>query len=78
MKEIGITRQIDDLGRMVLPVELRKTLDISARDSMEIYLVDDTIVLKKFQTKCVFCGSLENIVDFKGKNVCKTCIAELK
>lgn len=77
MKATGIVRKVDELGRIVLPIELRRTLDIAERDSLEIFVNDDMIVLKKFQPTCVFCNGGKNIVSFKGKNVCSTCLAAL-
>ncbi|MGN1304391.1 MAG: AbrB/MazE/SpoVT family DNA-binding domain-containing protein [Oscillospiraceae bacterium] len=78
MKATGITRKIDELGRIVLPIELRRGLEISEKDALEIYVEEDCIILKKFRKSCLFCGNEENIVDFKGKNICSECIAQLK
>ena len=78
MKSTGIVRKIDELGRIVLPIELRRTLDISEKDAVEIYVEQDTIILKKYRTSCVFCNSSESIIDFKGKSVCADCLALLK
>ena len=78
MKATGIVRKVDDLGRVVLPIELRRTLDIEIKDSLEIYVENDGIVLRKYQPACVFCGSSTDIQDFKGKNICKECIKELQ
>ena len=78
MKATGITRRIDELGRIVLPIELRRGLDIGEKDALEIYVEDDTIILKKFKKSCIFCNNDDNIIDFKGKNVCSECIAQLK
>ena len=78
MKSTGIVRKIDDLGRIVLPIELRRTLNIAERDSIEIYVDEDQIILKKYQPTCVFCGNSENLSDFKDKIVCESCIKELK
>lgn len=78
MKATGITRKIDELGRIVLPIELRRGLDIGEKDALEIYVENDSIILKKFKKCCLFCGSEENIIDFKGKNVCGECISQLK
>lgn len=78
MKATGITRKIDELGRIVLPIELRRGLGISEKDSLEIYVEDDKIILKKYKQACVFCNNDENLVDFNGKYVCADCIAQLK
>ena len=77
MKATGIVRKVDELGRIVLPIELRRTLDIAERDSLEIFVNDDTIILKKFQPTCLFCNSSKNIISFKGKNICSNCISAL-
>ena len=77
MKSTGIVRKVDELGRIVLPIELRRTLDIAERDSLEIFVSEDTIILKKFQPTCVFCDSAKNIISYKGKNVCSACVSAL-
>lgn len=77
MKSTGIVRRVDELGRIVLPVELRRTMDIAERDALEIFTDDDIIILKKNQPTCVFCDGSKNIVSYKGKNICSTCIATL-
>ena len=77
MKSTGIVRKIDDLGRVVLPIELRRTLDIDVKDSLEIYVDGDNIVLHKYMPACIFCGSVDSIVEFKGKNICPDCIKKL-
>ena len=78
MKATGIVRKVDELGRIVLPIELRRTMDISERDPLEIYVEGSSIILKKFRPACVFCDSVRDVSDFIGKNVCKRCLAELK
>jgi len=76
MKSTGIVRKIDDLGRIVLPKELRKVLDIEERDPLEIFVDGSTVMLQKYQPSCVFCGNAGDIRPFKGKNVCTDCISE--
>lgn len=78
MKATGIVRKVDELGRIVLPIELRRTLDIAERDALEIFVEGSSIVLKKFRPNCVFCDSSKDVVDFKGKNICQKCIRALK
>ena len=78
MKSTGIVRKVDELGRIVLPIEMRRTLDIEERDSLEIYVDGDSIILKKYQSACIFCGSVKDLVSYEGKNVCSDCIARLK
>lgn len=77
MKSTGIVRKVDELGRIVLPVELRRTLDIAERDALEIYVDGTSIVLRKHQSACIFCGSAKNVMVFKDKNVCASCVQEL-
>lgn len=77
MKSTGIVRRMDELGRIVLPVELRRTLDIAERDELEIYLDDDKVVLKKHEPSCVFCDSLRGLVTYRERNVCMECIENL-
>ena len=78
MKATGIVRKVDELGRIVLPIEMRRTLDIAERDALEIYVEGSSIILKKFRPACVFCDSVRDVEEFKGKNICKRCFAELK
>lgn len=78
MKSTGIVRKVDELGRIVLPIEMRRTLDISERDSLEIYVEEDSIILKKYQAACVFCGSSRELLSFEGKNVCQDCVGRLQ
>lgn len=77
IKSTGIVRKVDELGRIVLPIELRRTLDIGEKDAIEIYVEGTSIVLKKYQPSCIFCGESKKVVDFKGKNVCSKCLHEL-
>ena len=74
MKSTGITRKVDELGRIVLPIELRRTLGINEHDEMEIYIENDHVVLRKYQNNCVFCSSTQNLVQYKGRCVCTKCI----
>ncbi|MGI6722490.1 MAG: AbrB/MazE/SpoVT family DNA-binding domain-containing protein [Anaerovoracaceae bacterium] len=78
MKATGIVRKVDELGRIVLPIELRRTLNIDIKDPIEIYVDDDFILLKKYEPACVFCGNAKDIVTISGKNVCRNCIEEMK
>lgn len=78
MKSTGIVRKVDELGRVVLPIELRRTLDIAERDSLEIYMDGDSVVMKKYQPACIFCGNARDVVNFKGKNICPACLRQLK
>ena len=78
MKSTGIVRKVDELGRIVLPIELRRTLDIAEKDSLEIYVDGPTIVLRKYQPACIFCDDAKDVVTFRGKNVCTSCIQALQ
>lgn len=78
MKSTGIVRKVDELGRIVLPIELRRTLDIAEKDSLEIYVDDDSIILRKYQPACIFCDNARDVIVYKGKNVCKDCITALE
>lgn len=74
MKSTGIIRKVDDLGRIVLPIELRRTLDIAERDELEILMENDQIILRKFEPACIFCGSDKALVSYRRKNICQECI----
>lgn len=78
MKSTGIVRKVDELGRIVIPKELRTTLGIDLKDPLEIYIEGDQIMFKKYEPGCVFCGNARDIEHFKGKNVCADCAAQLK
>ena len=78
MKSTGIIRKVDELGRIVLPIELRNKMDIKTKDSIEIFVEEDKIILKKYQPCCIFCGNTENNVLLNDKRVCKNCIEKLK
>ncbi len=78
MKATGIVRPVDPLGRIVIPVELRRTLGIRTDDSMEVFVDGDYIMLKKYEPACIFCGNARDVQVIHGKNVCKDCLAELK
>ena len=78
MKSTGIVRKVDELGRVVLPIELRRTLDISVRDSLEIYVDGSSVILKKYEPACIFCSNAKDVIYYKGKNICQDCINDLK
>ena len=78
MKSTGIVRKVDELGRIVLPIELRRVMDIQIKDSLEIMTEDDRIILKKYEPSCIFCGNAKNVENFKGRNICADCLKELK
>jgi len=78
MKATGIIRQVDELGRVVIPIELRRTLTIGEKDDLEIFTEGDFIILKKHEPKCIFCGESKSLIQFKGKLICKGCIEYIK
>ena len=78
MKSTGVVRQLDTLGRIVLPIELRRTMDIGVKDMVEIFVEDDRIILKKYHPACIFCENVKDVITYKGKLVCKDCLAALK
>ena len=65
------------MGRIVIPIELRRTMGIEEKDALEIYVDNDRIVLKKYEPACIFCGNAEDVMNYKGKNLCKKCLTEL-
>lgn len=73
MKSTGIVRKVDTLGRVVIPIELRRTLGIDVKDSIEIFVDDEHIILKKHEPACIFCGQAKEVVDYKGKKICSDC-----
>ncbi len=77
MKATGIVRKVDELGRVVLPIELRRNLNINEKDSLEIFVDDETIVLKKYEPCDIFNGSMEDLIDYEGKKVSKKSIIEM-
>ena len=74
MKSTGIVRKIDELGRIVIPKEFTRTLDIEVGDPLEIFVDGEEVILRKYEPGCVFCGNVKYIVEFKGKKVCTNCI----
>ena len=78
MKSTGIVRKVDELGRVVIPIELRRTLNIEEKDSLEIYVDGEHIILKKYEPACIFCGNAKDIINYKGKSICPVCMDELR
>lgn len=74
MKSSGIVRKVDELGRIVLPIELRRTLGIEEKDRIEIFVDGESIILRKYQPGCIFCDNAKDIINYKGKNICPDCI----
>ena len=77
MKATGIIRRVDELGRVVIPIEIRNQFNIVEKDPIEIYVDGSSIVLKKFEPNCIFCGSTKNLVEFNNKLVCEKCSTNL-
>ena len=78
MKATGIVRSIDELGRIVLPAEIRQSMDINVRDALEIFTDEGRIILQKYEPSCVFCTNVDGIVLYKNKRICAECLATLK
>ncbi len=78
MKATGIVRPVDALGRIVIPVEIRRNLGIKTEDSLEIFVDDQYIMLKKYEPSCIFCGEMNDVQTIHGKTVCAKCIEEMK
>lgn len=77
MKSTGIVRKVDELGRIVIPKELRTTLSIEERDGLEIFVDQERVILKKYAPACLFCSSGDETVYFKGKLICHNCLTEM-
>lgn len=73
MKATGIVRKVDELGRVVIPIEIRNQFNIAEKDPLEIYVDDSSIILKKYEESCIFCGSTDHLMEYKGKLICKKC-----
>ena len=78
MKSTGVVRRIDELGRITLPMELRRNFDLAEKDALEIYVESDKIILKKYEPSCVFCGEAKDVINYKGKIICRKCLDEMK
>lgn len=78
MKSTGIVRMVDHLGRVVLPIEIRKTMGINEKDPLEIFIDDNKIILSKYHPACTFCSNADNIVYFNGKRICADCLKKIK
>lgn len=77
MKATGIIRKVDELGRIVIPKEIRTTLEVEEGTPLEIYVEGEQVILKKYEPGCVFCGNAKYVVEFKGKKVCTNCIKDI-
>lgn len=78
MKSTGIVRKVDELGRVVIPIELRRTMNIQEKDALEIFVDGERIILKKYEPACIFCGNADNMRNILGKNICTDCLGSIK
>jgi len=78
MSDTGIVRRVDDLGRIVIPMELRRTLGIHVKDALSISVEGERIILEKYKESCVICGDETGIASVKGRPICATCVADIK
>lgn len=78
VKSTGVVRKIDELGRIVIPIELRRTMGIDDKDSLEILIDGEKIVLQKYSPGCIFCGNVDEVQYYKGKYICKSCFYEIQ
>ena len=78
LKSTGVVRKVDELGRIVIPIELRRTLDIAQKDYLEVFVEGDRVILRKYAPTCIFCENTESLVPFKGKSICPACLAQLR
>lgn len=78
MKSLGIIRRVDELGRIVLPIETRKLMGLEPKDGVEIFVEDDRIILKKYQPACIFCGEVDDVLNYRDKKICRECLERLK
>ena len=77
MKSTGIIRKIDELGRVVIPIELRNKFNLSEKDPIEIYVDGTNIILKKYESNCIFCGRSEDLKEYKDKQICTNCLKKI-
>ena len=77
LKSTGVVRKVDELGRIVIPIELRRTMGIEEKDALEIYVDSEKIILKKDEPACIFCSNAEDVINYKGKNICKSCLTQI-
>lgn len=78
MKSTGIIRKVDELGRVVIPIELRNQFQIMEKDPIEIFVDGSSIILKKYEKSCLFCGNTKKLNNYKGKLICNKCLKQIK
>lgn len=77
MKATGVVRRLDTLGRVVLPIELRRQFNINTNDALEVSVNGEAIILTKYAPKCIFCKSADNVIKKMGQHICKACIDDI-
>lgn len=77
-KAMGIVRKVDELGRIVLPIELRRSFEIAEKDLLEFFVEEDSIVLKKYSPVCTFCSETSDLTVHQGRNICASCLKKLR
>ena len=78
MRATGVIRAIDSFGRIVLPSELRKVMDVKAGDKLEFFTEENRVIIKKYEISCLFCSNQDDLIDFEGKKICPVCLSKLK
>lgn len=78
MKSTGFVKKIDELGRILIPKELRSSMELDTKDALEMFVDGDRIVLQKYQPACIFCNSADEIIFFEGRRICASCLSKLK
>ena len=78
MKSTGMVKKIDELGRIVIPKDIRSPMGIEAGDALEIFIDGERIVLQKFVSSCIFCGEADDVLYYHDKRICHACVAKIK
>lgn len=78
VKSTGIIRRVDDLGRVVIPKEIRSSLEVNEKDQVEFFVEGNNVIIQKYEEKCCFCGSTDNLCEYKSKLICKNCFSNIK
>lgn len=77
MKATGVVRTVDCVGRFVIPKEIRRTMNINEDDALEVFVDNDNIILRKYTPSCIFCNSLDEIIEFNGQKICRDCAKKI-
>jgi len=78
MKATGIVRNLDALGRVVIPKELRDTFGLTSDTPVEILVENEDVILRAYKPDCIFCGEVKDVFNYEGKNICKECLRKIK